>query len=279
MDREPILPQPFSTESPTPKQLYDQAQALEQTGDQHGAANLYDQAGHSYKAIQIFLGLGEQQKAYEIAKKSGDNWTADRLAYENSIPGHEYASFPKTEGDSFEGMRVALKSRMQQGATAERLGFGGFDGKVVADIGTRDGRFVSVFQELGAKEVYGIDPEEDELTKAVQGGVIDNEHAIPLMLQDIPNEIKSKFEVATIFNFNMPYTEYDSFFSAVYDSLPENGQVVMTVAEDEILRNATPTMQKYFVVNSTRLWGDKYDFPHKNLVVCTKKPELLVKGK
>jgi cyclopropane fatty-acyl-phospholipid synthase-like methyltransferase len=138
---------------------------------------------------------------------------------------------------------------------------------------------LSIFQELGAKEVYGIDPEKNELKKAVQAGVIDDEHAIPLILQDIPDELKSKFEIATVFNFNMPYTEYDSFFSAVYNSLPENGEMIMTVAEDEILQNATSTMQKYFVIRSTCLFDNKYDFPHKNLVVCIKKPELLVKYK
>jgi len=276
MDKEPINRE-IQTES-TPKQLlYNQAQILEQSGDEGSAALLYNQAGYTHKAIQLYQKLGENEQAYKIAKTSGDNYIADKLAYENNIIGHEYRNFLNVEGDSFEGMRIALKSRMQQGATAERLDFSGFDGKVVADIGTRDGRFVSIFQELGAKEVYGIDPEKKELEKAVQAGVIDDEHAISLMLQDIPNELKSKFEVATVFNFNMPYTEYDSFFSTVYDSLPENGQLIMTVAEDEILRKATSVMQKYFVVNSTRLWGDEYDYPHKNLVVCTKKPEFLVK--
>jgi len=32
-------------------------------------------------------------------------------------------------------------------------------------------------------------------------------------------------------------------------------------------------MQKYFIVRSTKLWQKKEDYPHKNLVVCIKKPK------
>ena len=265
-------------QNPTPRELFEQGQTLEAQGDKLAATDLYEQAGYMHKAIQIYEAEGNPQRAYELAKRSGDNWTADRLAITHNIPGHEYSDFPPSQGREFdEVMRIALKSRLQPEATAGRLGFAGFKDHVVADIGTRDGRFVPLFRELGASEVYGIDPDEKALQEAINKGVLDKQHALPHKLQDLPEEVRGTFEVATIFNFNMPYTEQADFFEQLYNGLPENAQVVMTVAEDEILQNARQFIEPVFIMQSQKLWNKSADYPHKNLVVLIKKPSELRK--
>lgn len=244
----------------TPRQIYQEDQNLEQTGNKLGAAQ-YEESG-------------DITRAYEIAKRNGDEFTANRLADEHGIAGHEFTDFPPQRGRDFkEVMSIALKSRLQEGATAQRLGFSGFRDKIVVDIGTRDGRFIPLFRDLGAKEVFGIDPDKDALRKALDSNILDEEHVLPVKLQDLPETMRGKFEVATIFNFNMPRTEQDGFFQQLYEILPKKAEIVMTFAEDEILENAIPIMQKYFIVQSAKLWKKKENYPHKNLVICTKKPK------
>jgi hypothetical protein len=235
---------------------------------------------HEFKTevgIRVYESRGDFLSAYQLAKKVGSLQEADRIAFSHEILSHEYGDIPKTGGTEFHAERTALKSRLQPGATAERLGFVGFRDKVVADVGTRDGRFVPLFRDLGAKEIYGIDPDQKELNIAIEKGVLDEKHALPYMLQDLPKEIRETFEIATVFNFNMPISEQADFFAQLYKSLPENGQVVMTVAEDEILQNAKKFIEPYFVMRFQKLWNKSEDYPHKNLVILTKKPSELKK--
>lgn len=235
--------------------------------------------GHQFKTevgIRIYEAQGNYLQAYELAKKIGSPQEADRIAYTYDIPNHEYSDIPKT-GEGFRAEITALKSRLQPEATAGRLGFAGFKDSVVADIGTRDGRFVPLFRALGASEVYGIDPDEEALQEAIDNGVLDKQHALPHKLQDLPEEVRRTFEIAAIFNFNMPYAEQADFFEQLYDSLPENAQVVMTVAEDEVLQNAQKFIEPLFIMQSQRLWNKSANHPHKNLVVLIKKPSELRK--
>jgi hypothetical protein len=278
VEEEPKPPNFDRQQNPTPRELFEQGQATEVQGNKLAAADLYERAGYTHKAIQIYEAEGNPQKAYELAKRTGDNWTADRLAITHNIPGHEYSDFPPAQGREFdEVMRIAFKSRLHPEATAGRLGFAGFKGRIVADVGTKDGRFVPLFRELGASEVYGIDPDQKALQEAIDKGILDKQHALPYKLQDIPKEVRGSLEIATIFNFNMPYSEQADFFEQLYDSLSENAQVVMTVAEDEILENARKFIEPLFIMRSQRLWNKSADYPHKNLVVLTKKPSELKK--
>jgi hypothetical protein len=116
----------------TPRQMYEEGQNLEQAGNKLGATTQYEKAGYSYLAIRIYEETGDIARAYKIAKRSGDNFTADRLADKHNIAGHEFTDFPLARGRDFNKvMAVALKSRLQEGATAQRLGFSGFKDKIV----------------------------------------------------------------------------------------------------------------------------------------------------
>ena len=261
-----------TVEQPTPKELYEQANDLVKAGRKLDAVPLFEQAGHVYPALKICEEEGDTQRAYQIAMRGNDHYSADRIAAQYHIAGHEYFNFPLAMGRDFnEVMTEALESRLRVGATAEKLGFHGFQDKIVADIGTRDGRFVPLFRKLGAKEIYGIDPDNEELEKAIQAGLLDRNHAVPKLLQDIPENLKGTFEVATIFNFNMPISERAGFFSSLSSSLAPNGEVVMTIAEREIAEAIMPVAQQHFNLRSTRLWDGKKDSPHAYLAIGIKK--------
>jgi len=217
-----------SDEGITPRELHQKAVLLEKHGDKVNAAVLYERAGYLFKAVKIYEESGDISQAYRVAKQSGDDWTADRLASEHKIANHEFSQFPPARGRDFnEVMAEALSSRLQKGATAERLGFHGFEGKKVADVGTRDGRFVSLFRGLGAADVYGIDPDKAELEKAVHKGLLDQEHALPTRIEDIPTGLKGTFDVATIFNFNVPITHRDGFAKAVREHSQKRARLLL----------------------------------------------------
>ncbi len=259
------------THKPTPKELYEQAIGLDEAGDKEKAAQLYEAAGYSYKAIQSYEALGNIDKAYEIAAKSDDSYSANRLASLHHISTHEFTDFPPARGRDFmEVMQEALESRLKRGATAEKLGFNGFSGMVVADVGTRDGRFIPLFKRLGAKEVYGIDPDREELEKAIEKGSLDKQHAIPAMVEDLPQELKGTFDVATVFNFSIPITERAKFIHSLSEVLSPTGQVVMTIAEREIANATLPLLQRSFSIKTTKLWEGNDDKPHLYLAIGSK---------
>lgn len=266
------MSEPGNQEQLTPKELYEQANKLVELGQRLAAVPLFEKAGYFYRALKICEEEGDTQRAYQIAMKANDHYSADRIATQHHIVGHEYFNFPPAMGRNFiQVMAEALESRLRAGATAEKLGFHGFQDKVIADVGTRDGRFIPLFRKLGAKEIYGIDPDKEELEKSIQAGLLDRDHAIPTLIQDIPQHLKGKFEVATIFNLNMPISERAGFFSSLSNSLAPNGEVVMTIAEREIAEAIMSVAKQHFILHTTRLWDGKEDSPHAYLAVGIKK--------
>jgi len=272
MEKMPIENEETSGPELTFRQIYEEGQRLEREGDKLGAAAQYEKSYSHTLAIKMYEEGGDIAQAYKLAMKHGEKYTANRLADKHNIPGHEYSDFPPARGREFiETMIIALKSRLREGAAATHLGFIGFKDKTVLDIGTRDGRFIPLFESLGAKEVFGIDPDRQALEEAVSRGSIDKEHALPVKLQELPQEMRGKFQVAAILNLNIALSEQKEFFRELHDIMPRDGQVIMTVAEDIVLQNAISAMNKYFYARAINLWRIKQDYLHKNLVVCSKK--------
>lgn len=152
------------------------------------------------------------------------------------------------------------------------LGFDGFAGKTVVDIGTRDGRNVSMIKNYGAREVFGIDPNETELQQAIDMGILDNQHAIPRRLEEVVGQFRGKINVACIFQFNIPVDERENFLRAVNDILTEDGQVIVSLSDKEILNDLLQSLKQHFSdVKRFRPWGRKHDFPHSFIFSGRKK--------
>ena len=92
-----------------------------------------------------------------------------------------------------------------------------------------------MLRELGAKDVYGIDPDGQALEEALDAGILDPTHALHCSLQNIPIERRGVIDVIAAFNCIMDDELYQGFAEAAYFYLAPDGQMVMTFAEDKPL--------------------------------------------
>lgn len=184
--------------------------------------------------------------------------------------GNGYFEYPRY--NEIQGTKDIFISMERSGMLASEFGFRGFSGKIVNDVGTRDGRFIDLFHDLDAAEVYGTDPDVAKITKAVNAGILDTKHALPTTLEEIPSELKGKIDVNVVFNLNPPLAKNEAFVQSLHDTLSPTGQVLMTVIETHVLEAVLLAMDKYFHVRAKQLWKSKDDCPHRYLIVGDKRP-------
>ena len=264
-----------------PREIYEEAQLAEESGNKLAAAELYERATYFEKASILFEELGDIKRAYETAKTLR-GYRADQLAARYGISDHEYTIILPLGGDHIEDIVMALETRFRPGATAEQIGFHGFQDKIVADIGMRDGRYVPMIRRLGAKKVYGIDPDKSELDKAVKMGVLDEDNAIPWGVEEVSDDYREMFDVAAIFNFIVDRNHEFRFMESVYQLLTENGEIVMTTAEPLLRDRGLVALRRYFRnVEVRSLWTDLEDsldpysaYPHRYLIIARRKKDF-----
>ncbi|MCL2173985.1 class I SAM-dependent methyltransferase [Candidatus Saccharibacteria bacterium] len=258
----------------TSRELYEIANSLKESGKIVEAADLYDRATHHHQAMRLWEQIGDLEKAKESAEKAGDQFEAGRIEQKIAqLPENPYLARQKaiTEKEAQRGsIEHSFNLFEDISELGEKIGFHGFDNKVVADIGTRDGRFINLFYRLGASEVYGIDPDQESLQKAVDDGKLDEEHAVGTTLENIPDEIAEKIEAAAIFNFIIGLDQQQSFFKKLADILPYDGHALVTVAERETLNNMLMSIRGMFTAQYVTRVSGQNDFPHKYLVLLTK---------
>lgn len=160
-----------------------------------------------------------------------------------------------------------------EGKDATALGFSGFRGKVTADIGSRDGRYIPLLKRLGSKEIFAIEPNKESVDLITQANVLDQAHIIPHKLQDAVSEYRGKFQALAVFNFMMNLSDSDSFLQAAYDTLSDDGEIVITAAEFETFEFLLPKMEKYFLTQHRNTFPEKkYCYPNKYILIGREKP-------
>ncbi|MFW5720561.1 MAG: hypothetical protein ACOCXT_06060 [Candidatus Dojkabacteria bacterium] len=151
------------------------------------------------------------------------------------------------------------------------LGFIGFEGKFVADIGSRDGRYYTIPQEHGAKRVIAVEPDEHELKKAIEAGIIANENAFISPLQGLTDEFRNKIDVALVLTIDPQLLRDASFFESLHATLVAGGQAVITLAESELLDVLLIAIKKKFTnIRLTRNIANDDTYLHNNFFVVTK---------
>jgi len=228
--------------------------------------------------MRLWEQIGELDKALNSAQMAENEFEAGRI--EQKI--HNLPENPHITKEREETLKLSRRSSPECQFDLyedilelnEKIGFHGFDGQVVADIGTRDGRFVDLFKRLGAADVYGIDPDTEELAKAVQEGKLDSDHAINTTLEDLPGVIAEKITAAAIFNFAIGRDSQPGFFQKLAEILPDNGQALVTTAEEKRFNRLLGLLgmapRQFKVSGHLRVQTDK-NFPHKYLVLLTKR--------
>lgn len=185
------------------------------------------------------------------------------------------ASKQEDTGDKIiERIKWCLQRELSNSSNLQKIGFHGFNGKIVFDIGTRDGRYIPVFEALGAKKVYGIDPDKGAINTAIEKGLLRKEHAIPKTLENIPQELEGIADVGAVFNLNPDLARNEGFIGSLKDKLPPHAQVIMTVVETETYHNVLPLMKKHFDVRSHQLWRDVPHNAHSYLIIADQKPTI-----
>jgi hypothetical protein len=172
-----------------------------------------------------------------------------------------------------------LRGIFHQGNFSADTGVHDFQDKVVFDIGTRDGRHVKLFRDYGAKEVYGIDPDSAELRKAVESGLLDEAHALPIRLEALPDHLKGTCDIATVLDLNPDLAQNEAFFRSLGDTISPSGKVFMTIAETKTAQHALPLMKQYFYTQIRQLWkikpdherGEDPNYPHTYAIVARPK--------
>ena len=169
--------------------------------------------------------------------------------------------------DSVESYSAPLQEGLLKGIrpSGDRIDFA--QAKVL-DVGTRDGRFIQVFYNLRAREVWGIDPSVTDLNNAISSGRLKQDKALAMKIEDIPEELKGYFDCAAVFNFSVPITSRSQFFGALKDCIAPNGFLVMTFAELEILGDCIDHLDANFKWSASRLIGSGMHFPHGFLVIA-----------
>jgi SAM-dependent methyltransferase len=105
------------------------------------------------------------------------------------------------------------------------------DGKKVLDVGTRTGENAKLMRERGA-DVYAVEPDTSSLNQAIKLGNIEQEKAFPVLLQDMPEEHKGTFDVATCFLWNIPFAERENFTRSLAQAIKPTGQVIIGASDD-----------------------------------------------
>lgn len=102
-----------------------------------------------------------------------------------------------------------------------------FKNKNVIDVGTRNGVNAFMMKKIGAKSITAIDPNNSEFPKKTQ-----NIKFIKNTLQDYLQECNKQFDTVTVFLWNIPFLEYDSFMYSVKKVLVPNGTLIIGIHDN-----------------------------------------------
>jgi len=149
------------------------------------------------------------------------------------------------------------------------------ENELVADIGARDGRYTPILNSLGNNRVIAIDPDTNELNKAILNKRLKEKDAINKRLEDTTYNLKGSVHTAFVLNA-CANNDRNCFINALSEVLTPEGQVVMTSAELSKHQNMFGKLRDGgFNVEAGQLWssGDEdieNSFPHKWLLVAKK---------
>ena len=143
----------------------------------------------------------------------------------------------------------------------EKLGIA-LHSKECIDIGCRSGENGIAMQQAGAK-VVGIDPDDSEFEVARQKGM----ELYKTKLQEY--QVNRKFDIATVFLWNIPFEERESFAAALKQIIHPNGYVIIGYADEVYDKDPNINVLKLMETVFDRV--DRFEFPdsiNQYMLVC-----------
>lgn len=113
-------------------------------------------------------------------------------------------------------------------------------GKKVLDIGFGLGYNSDVMRKLGA-EVYGVEPDKEAFDFAISQQLIDSRNAFNSTLQDMPQELFGTFDLATIFLYNISFSERENVMQLLAKSIKPTGTTIIGLHDDIYINGDTYT--------------------------------------
>lgn len=104
-------------------------------------------------------------------------------------------------------------------------------GKTCIDVGCRSGENAIAMERAGAK-VIGIDPDDTEFATAKAKGMT-GDQLVKATLQEYQSALPDqKFDIATVFLWNIPHKERESFVAALATIIQPDGYVIIGYADE-----------------------------------------------
>lgn len=208
-------------------QVHEEAQEAEIAGDFDRAMELYAESGWHFKAVNLALNLGRVE---------------DAKRYYKPIQGD---MLPNRNDEPFVGMTDSIYLGLV-GPSGRYVGFSGFEGKVL-DIGCRDGRFFDLIKRLGARDVYGVNPDSEALAEAGKREGVDTRNLYDCGVEELPASLDGFFDYAAIFNFSMgDKGAREKAMNGVSRVLKPDGRLLATFSTIDELRTYSPEVAQHF---------------------------------
>lgn len=145
------------------------------------------------------------------------------------------------------------------------------DGKEVLDVGSGLGFNAKAMKENGAS-VYGVEPDPDAAAKSISHSNFDKERLFVGKLQEMPNHMKGKFDLATVFLWNIPHAQRDDVMKGLCAALKPGGKVIIGLNDQVYIDDpfgvaVRPLAERYFSNVSATFVNDAHQ--NRQLLICS----------
>jgi 2-polyprenyl-3-methyl-5-hydroxy-6-metoxy-1,4-benzoquinol methylase len=150
----------------------------------------------------------------------------------------------RSENEDLNAIRLEIAEKVLKTMTA----FYSIKGKTVLDVGCKTGEITHALSQQGAI-VYGLDPDSKALAFAINKRYLTHNNFIHGKLQELPAEKYGIFDFITIWNFNIPYGEWEDFFGTLAKVVETSGRIIIGINEERYIngdRSIRPWLEKYF---------------------------------
>jgi 2-polyprenyl-3-methyl-5-hydroxy-6-metoxy-1,4-benzoquinol methylase len=195
--------------------------------------------------------------------------STDRIHHASSTRIHEGLPPRRLpEGMSIESIKAEIASQLMADLRRVQISL---RGKTVLDVGSGLGFNAKAMQMEGAS-VFGVEPDAVAHAQAISRSNLVEAQAYHGRLQDMPGDMYGKFDVATVFLWNIPYAERDDVMKSLCAVLKPDGGVIIGMYDNEYISAphglmVQPLAKRYFAeVHATPI-NDLH--VNRQLLICS----------
>jgi SAM-dependent methyltransferase len=151
------------------------------------------------------------------------------------------------------------------------------DGKNVLDVGSGLGFNAKAMEAEGAA-VFCVEPDREAADTSISRLKLQKEQVFNGTLQEIPKQMKGRFDLVTVFLWNINEDHGDEVMMGLCSSIKENGKVIIGLHDAEYLGRSSasilPLAERYFANISTSFNNNHVN---KKLLICSDPHHFILK--